>query len=1022
MFTVLHMPLPGQDSAVELQVVRRVSGNQQPDTFYLSEGCVLRASGRRAADVKHEVVHEWLSKGWAGPVGKQAVENIPFSTVFSRQAWAPVRRAEALGIPAAGNTDPWFLPLSSAVFVLLRSTNTAWSAASCCHGIIVAAFYAMLKVATDVVHDNDVDALESPPRAPPPLRSAALQSAPAVLIGPRAVAPPTPVQQRERAHPLVPAAGLEALGEAAAARAQHADEDVDVDAARGQPGVVVAVAAAEPAIISLREQLNVAVRAMPMGDTNTDVPLTASLGARTEQKFTFPYVGKHEIERRLQLQGHSLMLVDKGKTRGPWKIVFRGHSRVHMLLERFERRTVGVLVLSYTVKGATCKGVLTMANSIVSSIVDCICMPAPLTLPVEFESVRPRVEEDRSLFPLLVRQDSSSGSASSFQPLLTGDADIVMLKTLEDMLHAARFNCAHCNTSCRSSLAFRRQQLRQLECYSVCPSRLCGKVTLFFSEMLANSQQLLRRAGAVASLCSFPSLETGHRFCRLMGLPNYAKLRLGAKRVTPDSLIAPSIARLGQEHFAMQMAFHKTVADECARVERALGAADKQAEVASFLAQVHALAFALQPVPRADTENVEAAKRLLKALGDEHVIAVSREGCAVLLEDSPRLQALVFGEMLLVHHDVEDDGPVEVGAFCGNDEQDHVAPAPNGDRIRVRKALFGDDTTAACGDGAHCRNTRPNGVGHAPGSYVTIISTVTGAIIIQVCIERLELVKARDASVLKASEVFPFSADQDAVVRKAVAKQQKLFVEAQPGCAYLFLGKEYFSSYVLSEAAGLDIALAILKDHVGDNAMRGGLAYDDMTSCATTLRKQFPDMPKIGDPWHATKSLRVEIETLEADTVHGGAFVGLKEHLFGAVRENFKSKAKSVADKAAWARGWQFPVVFGRRFTAAQDEALRVLMENIAIAFEATRPGFATSMVESYWSTHAAFWAKGLKYSFPTLEMRMTFQALHWNRVRSWPQLVFQLALPFLQRGKVSVDGDGDAMDEEGDNDEDGDE
>jgi hypothetical protein len=1009
MLAVIPVPVPGQLEAMSLTVIRRVAGGGRAIEFFVSEASVVKASGRLPKDVKHSTVEKWLSTPWSGAVGRQQVVHRAFSAVYARNSVMPVRRAEVMGLPADDPDDPWYMPLSSAVYVLLRGSSLAWDASAACHGLLVAVFHSFLAAETDMLVRGAGNVPETPPRVPA-LRGGPPASAPAVLLGVRGVAPPTPVQSRQRAQ--VPDAGLVALGEAAAeARAVQEDEDVALELADvNVAGDAKVLGPAVPAVVSLREQLNVAVRAMPMDDANTDVPLTASLGECVVHKFTFLYVGKHEIERRLQLQGHSLMLVDKGKTRGPWKIVYRGHSRVHMLLERFERRTVGVLDLAYTVKGAGCNGALTMANSIVLSIADCICTPAPLTLPAEFESVRRRVEQDRSLFPLLVRQDPSSGSASSFESLLKGDADIVMLKTLENMLHASRFNCAHCNTPCRSSLAFRRLKFRQLECYSLCPSRDCGKVTLFFSEMLAESQQLLRRAGAVASLCSFPSLETGHRYCRLMGLPNYSKLRLGAKRVTPDSLIAPSIAQLGQEHFAKQMAFHKTVADERARVEKALGAADKRAEVASFLEQVHALAFAPQPLPRAEAENVDAAKRLLKTLEDERIIAVSREGCELLLEDSPSLKALVFGEVLLVHLHAEDDGPVDVGAVDGN-EEDRVAPAQNGDPVRVRKALFGDDTTAACGDGAHSRNTRANGIGHAPGSYVTIISTVTGAILIQVCIERLELVKARDASARKASEEFPYSADQDAVARKAVAKQQKLFVEAQPGCSYLFLGKAYFSSYVLSEAAGLDIALAILKDHMGANAMRGGLAYDDLTSCATTLRKQFPDMPKVGDPWHATKSLRIEIETLEADTVHGGAFIGLKDHLFGAVRENFKSKAKSVADKAAWARGWQFPAALGRRFTASQDEALRVLMEDIAIAFEATRPGFATSMVESYWSTHAAFWAKGLKYAFATLMMRMTFQALHWNRVRSWPQLVFQLVLPLIS--KVPVDGDGDDDEDE---------
>jgi hypothetical protein len=157
-----------------------------------------------------------------------------------------------------------------------------------------------------------------------------------------------------------------------------------------------------------------------------------------------------------------------------------------------------------------------------------------------------------------------------------------------------------------------------------------------------------------------------------------------------------------------------------------------------------------------------------------------------------------------------------------------------------------------------------------------------------------------------------------------------------------------------------------------------------------------PDVPKIGDPWHLSKSMRTEIEALEADKAYEGAFAGLKQLLFGAVRENFKNKVKSTAEKVAWIKAYQFPTE--RVLTPVQVEALEALKAKIATTFETTRPGFATSMVESYWATHGAFWAKGLKYDFQTLEMRMTFQALHWNRVQNWHQKLFVKVLPLLQK------------------------
>ena len=81
-------------------------------------------------------------------------------------------------------------------------------------------------------------------------------------------------------------------------------------------------------------------------------------------------------------------------------------------------------------------------------------------------------------------------------------------------------------------------------------------------------------------------------------------------------------------------------------------------------------------------------------------------------------------------------------------------------------------------------------------------------------------------------------------------------------------------------------------------------------------------------------------------------------------------------------------------------KALSELLEDIATNFEKTKPGFATSIVEAFWSTHDSFWAKGHAYKFEIIEMRMTLQMLHWNRVLNWPTIVYEKVLPFLHHNK----------------------
>jgi hypothetical protein len=523
MLSTVSVDLPGAQARVVLDVVRRVGGLGRADEFFLSEASVLRAGGRNAKDVMHSSCEVWFDAGFKGTIGKAAVEYRAFRQVFPRET-VYVRRAEALGLAAAGANDPWYLSLSAGVFLLLRVTNVTWAAASKCHRLVVAAFHALLVSAT-----AGAQAAATP--LSPPRRARIVVSAPPVL-GVRADSPQTPVLSRGRNAALLAPVQVEraaGVGDALAAAEALRDllEDapsVAVAGAAGPAGAAAAVAAVapvDPVAEPLSVRLNRAMEAIPFDDPNTDVPLTASLGPVVEHVFTSPYPGKVELERRLVLAGHSMMLAKPGATRGPWTVVYRGESRVHVLMERFGRRTLGKLSLNYSTKGEPCTAVLAVAHDVCAEVAACLQTAVPIQLPPAYECVRDRIELDRSLFPVHVRADPSTGS--TFSRLLEGEADIVLLSSMRMLVRTTRFSCAHCGVACRSNVDFQRSQFHQLECFAVCSS--CRGVSTFFTEELDKSQQLLRRAGAFATMCSFPSPEAGHRFFQFMGMPNYARLR-----------------------------------------------------------------------------------------------------------------------------------------------------------------------------------------------------------------------------------------------------------------------------------------------------------------------------------------------------------------------------------------------------------------------------------------------------------------------------------------------------------------
>ncbi len=995
MFATVELALPRRARAVKLDVVRRLDGDGRNDLFFLSLPSVMRAAGREAQSLNYKRVMEWTTAKLDVKVGKKQVQSPSFASRFPGEEHF-LKLGQVFGDGRPDPQDTWFVPLHVAVFLMLRGACDFWSATAASFDLIHVAVKALLMRETAAAF-----AAGNPERravvpavvvTPPPMQAQQAVSAPARL-GLREEPPATPLRVVARpvpmAAPVPPAFPFHAVDAAAALQELVAAAVVEeVPPPMQERAVAVAPIGAPNGPVSLRTVLAQRFQGLNLPDEyGESVPLTASLGMEGSVEFKFVYPGKVEMTRRLELKGHTIALVEAGKTRGPWGIVYRGHGKSLTVLGQYGRRTVGQLSLKYLEKGQLCTAVLLMAAAVSGEIVQCLTSAVQVSLPSDFECVRDRIALDRSLFPLLARQDPASGNAASFRPLLDGQCDLVAFATLEMLVRTTKYNCAHCGVACRATVSFRRSSFRGIECFNACAR--CGVTTLFFREQLDQSQQLLRRTGAMASIMSFPSTEQLHRFCKLMNLPNYSKLRVTHKRALVESLVASTVRQFGQEHFARQMMFHRFIAQEGARRAQAMQTADRHVEIEKFLEYLRDMTALEQPVTRETVDDAESARRLLRMLRDQGAIS---DGFAFVKQTSLLLD-LVFGPQVLLEGGDLHDGDNVVGADLDN----NVELQPR------RRALFGGnvdddgkprpDPLTLGGDGQHARNARNFGAGHALSCYVALISGTTGAVIIQVTVPRLELAAARDANEERAAAQFPDDANDDEATRKQKRKMRKEWVETQSGYEYDFLGKKFYTNYVLGESAALDLALKILKDNMGELAMAGGLAYDELSSCATTLQKVFPNAKRVCDPWHATKNLRSDIEALEKDKAHEGAFAGLTEFLFPAMRETFKNKATSVDEKVAWARGWQFPVA---QLNQRQEEDLQKLKEKIAGALGSTKLGFATSMIESYWSTHSAFWAKGHKYAFSTIEMRMTCQALHWNRVLEWPQQLLHRSLHLL--------------------------
>jgi hypothetical protein len=1011
MFATVVLPLPGRGNDVALDVVRRIEGAGREDLFFVSEASLLRASGRQPNNTKHATVVEWLMTDLNITVGRAHKTGHSFLKLFPNETHV-CKMAEAMGNNAADPLDRWFVSLRAASFILVRAENESCTARAACFGVIFACLRGVLVERTDAL--VAVPALQQragqqhPLATPPPLRAPAPASAPARL-GARQEPPATPIRQGPGPGavrgPLVgvladvDAAG--ALEELAAPGEVLPETDGAAVSAEGVPSVAFGPFPIRDDIMQRFNNL-----ALP-DEYAAEVPLTASLGAEVTVDVAFVYPGKVEIERRLGLAGHVMMKADGAGTRGPWDIVYMGAGRTLVVLGQFGRRTVGRLTLKYTEKGQPCTGTLKMAANVVRDVAARLSTLAPIVLPSAFESVRDRVERDPSLFPIGLRSDPSSGNAASFKPLHDEVCDIIPFSTLRLLVRTTKFNCAKCGRACRATVDFRRTQFRALECFSNCPS--CGTTTVFFSDTLDHAQQQLRRFGAVATTMAFPATDQFKRFCRLVSIPNYSKLRIHEDRALIEAVIAPCVRGLGHEEFVKQMAFHRHIHAEMIRRAEALRTEDRHKtclDYVTFLQDTARLGVAHVSVE--DAGNAASAVRLLTFLRECGALSATFD----FVQETKELTDLVFGPASIVvggdiveEGDPDDKGKEEADEEAEDDDElpevaDEECPAP-----LAQRALFGEnaetkDPLRLGGDGQHARNARNFGAGHALACYVALVSGTTGAIIVQVSVARKDLAAARERSEEEARRKFPDDIADSETQRKEKKKKRREFVDGQRGFEYVFNGETFYTNYVLGESAALDLALKIARRYMGEEALQGGLAYDELSSCNTTLASVFPGVKRVADPWHATKNLRNEIEALEKDKTHVGHFAGLTEILFPQVREKFKDKTRSADEKAAWGRGWTFPSVDGRVLPPLQTEALGKLKETIAKALAATKGGFNTSLIESYWSTHSSFWAKGHRYPFATLEMRQIYQALHWNRVAEWPQMVMRAVLPLIETAK----------------------
>lgn len=281
------------------------------------------------------------------------------------------------------------------------------------------------------------------------------------------------------------------------------------------------------------------------------------------------------------------------------------------------------------------------------------------------------------------------------------------------------------------------------------------------------------------------------------------------------------------------------------------------------------------------------------------------------------------------------------------------------------------------GDGQHSRQTR-KGFGNAPVCVVTIVNVETGAVVLQVIIDRTKLGRAVEQE---------GEADEDCAdggePKKKHSRQERVF-------RYMFDGLEFRTAYLQAEAAGVEIALQILKQFVGQNCLKS-VVYDQLSCVKNLVAKYLPETSKSDDSWHVHRSLLSELETMEKDK----DFVGLKKDLGGQVNFLLRDTEDAAEVKKERLQTWKF--LDGRKLEPDKDKKLKELLKKISDSFDTLSPGFATSLVESFFSTHDSFWEKGKKYGFEARSIKMTCQALHWNREKDWANQLFAACSEILR-------------------------
>lgn len=286
-----------------------------------------------------------------------------------------------------------------------------------------------------------------------------------------------------------------------------------------------------------------------------------------------------------------------------------------------------------------------------------------------------------------------------------------------------------------------------------------------------------------------------------------------------------------------------------------------------------------------------------------------------------------------------------------------------------------------CGDGQHSRQTRAV-LKNAPFTCVAFCSLVTGAVVLMLVLQRKDLEAADDARQEAARQKFPDASDK---------AKREAYVKTLKGFEFAFRGVVFETHYRQAESAGVELGLKILAHYFGSDA-RMLVAYDKLSAASNLVTKCFPKHgEKLDDPWHVHKAWLPEMDSLAK--AHSD-LAGLKQHLENPLRNIFKNKKTSTEERSALIKAWKFSDKRSLSLEAAA--ALKDLLERIAKNFETVKPGFETSLVESFFASHSSHWEKGSRYSYASFFVRTACQVLQWNRVKDWPTVLWEFCAGVL--------------------------